>query len=151
MGPDLGPEAHVTQKLPPGITMPAQGGIAEHAVLPRPWHLQRQVTHPRGFPPGSSPRPCAISPPWSRAGWLFCCAAWKRAAHRLRSATSPLLWAFSSSKRWEVLQKSIKPCNKTNLPSKAGQPPHASHLEAVSVQKEKKKSKKASLPLNTVL
>lgn len=61
------------------------------------------------------PAECSLAEPRLLSHFaVLVMAAWKRAIHCLRFVTSPLFWAFSSTKRWEVLQKSIKPCNKTN-------------------------------------
>lgn len=98
MGPDLGPEQHISQTSHTQIIRPKKDA-SQSCIFPHTWDTEAQIKHLRGLPPTGFLLALQIA--LSLLGHLavLVMAAWKRAIHCLRFVTSPLFWAFSSTKR----------------------------------------------------
>lgn len=98
MGPDLGPKQCVNQTSQTRIITPLKLCITELHFSSYVGHAGPDETLEGPFSHWISPGPADRSLLLGHLAVLVM-AAWKRAIHCLRFVTSPLFWAFSSTKR----------------------------------------------------
>lgn len=102
MGPDLGPEQCTSQTSHTRIIMPVKLCITELHFSLHMGHAGPDKTFRGASSRWTSPGPaeCSLAEPGLLSHFaVLVMAAWKRAIHCLRFVTSPLFWAFSSTKR----------------------------------------------------